>query len=88
MNIKFKPGIMFFSIFTLIAIIFPPVIWRSYYGSSNSFGFLLSYPQRNSDSYGYINLEQLILEIVAILIISVIFQLNYDKIKKWYKNNS
>ena len=85
---KYKPGIIFFSICALIAIIFPPVVCQWRRSIKKSFGFFLSFPKKDGGWSGSINFEQLILEIAVIFILTVIFQVNYEKIKKWIKSNT
>ena len=86
---QYKPGITFFSIFALIAILFPPVIWKtSSTVLDKGFAFLLSIPNYKTTRLGgTINFGQLFLELLIILIISFLFQLNYKKIQTWFKHN-
>ena len=79
MNGKFKSGIMFFCIFTLIAILFPPIASRYYaysYSFEHHYTFLFIW-----DSQSSLNIAQFVLEVLLIIILSVIFQMNYEKIK-------
>lgn len=86
---KFKPGITLFSILTIIAVLFPPIIWESTSRKLGSgFGFLFSIPNyKDTLIAGSINFTQLFVEIILILVISLLFQVNSEKIKQWYKTN-
>lgn len=92
---KYKPSITLFSILTIIGVLFPPVVWETKSRIlDNGFSFLLSisnymYPPsflspnvRMSNIGGSINFTQLILEILIFLIISILFLLCFEKIKK------
>lgn len=85
---KFKPGITFFSIFTIIAVLFPPYVWNvKGLTLKEGFGFLLSPPTTSEGFIASLNIPQLIVEIIFIFILAVLFQLNYKKIKTWLRNN-
>lgn len=86
---KYKAGITLFSILTIIAVLFPPITWQS--GSRNlgsSFAFLFSIPNyKNTTIGGSINFTQLLVEIIFIFVVSLLFQVNSEKIKQWFKTN-
>lgn len=90
---KYKGGVTIFSILTLIAVLFPPVIWQSNNRTLDSgFSFLFSIPNYKA-SYGIttiggsINLIQLLVELIFIVVISLLYQVNSEKIKHWFKTN-
>ncbi len=82
---KYKNGITFFSILSIIAILFPPVIWETNTRIFNTgFSFLFSIPKYKHLN-GNVNFGMLLLELFIILILSILFQLYFNKIKKIYK---
>lgn len=87
---KYKQGITLFSIISIIAILFPPIVWitSSGYIRDKGFSFLFSISNyKNSSLAGSINFGQLLLELVIIFIISVLFQLYFKKIKQNINSN-
>lgn len=89
---KYKAGIVFFGIFSLMAILFPPyytiILGRRF---NDGFAFILNPPSGAS-----IDIVQLMVEVLFIGIVAVIYQINYEKIRKvinmeiiksWFKNN-
>lgn len=84
---KYYSGITLFSILTIIAVLFPPITWHN--GSINmgsSFSFLFTIPNYNDTIIGgSINFIQLLVEIIFIFVVSLLFQLNYEKVKQWLK---
>lgn len=87
---KYKPGITLFSILAFVAILFPPVVWEASNRILDSgFAFLFAIPKwKSSNIGGSINLPQLFIELIFVFIIALLFQMNYLKIKGWFKNNS
>jgi len=93
---KYKPGITLFSVLSFFAILFPPVVWKRTSGFvlDKGFSFLLSISNYRESIHGdslrvagSVNFGQLFLELFIILIISVLFQLYFDKIKASAKDN-
>jgi len=86
---KYKNGITLFSILSLPAILFPPIIWkRSTHILDTGFAFIFSIPKYNEYISGYdeyisisgsIHFSILFLEFFFILILAVLFQLYYKK---------
>lgn len=87
---KYKPGITVFSILTILAILFPPIIWETTNRVLDSgFAFLFAIPKwKTSGIGGTINLSQLLVELIFVFIIALLFQMNYLKIKSLFKSNS
>jgi hypothetical protein len=85
----YKPGITLFSILAIIIILFPPVIWATSTRILDSgFAFLFYIPKwKSSGIGGTINLSQLLVELIFVFIISLLFQINFQKIKTIFKNN-
>jgi len=84
---KYKNGITLFGILSILAILFPPVVWETNTRIHNTgFSFLFSIPKYHYLS-GKVNFGMLLLELFVILIIAILFQLYFDKIKKTTKNN-
>lgn len=88
---KYKAGITLFSILTIIAVLFPPVVWQSNNRTLDSeFSFLFSIPNYKA-SYGMttiggsINFVQLFVELILIAVISLLYQVNSEKMIKWFK---
>jgi len=86
---KYKAGISLFSILTIIAVLFPPIVWET---SSRildtGFAFLLSIPKYKQTTIGgTINFSQLFVELIFIFVIALLYQLNYSKIRNWFKSN-
>lgn len=80
---KYKPGLMLFSILSIFVILFPPIAMYEYNMIlKSSFSFVFSIPR-----YFSINVPILIIELFISFFIALIFQLNSEKIKKWFKTN-
>lgn len=84
---QYKNGLTLFGVLSVIAILFPPIIWETKTRILDTgFAFLFSIPKyRNSGIGGSVNFGMLFLELIIILIVSILFQLYYDKIKKALK---
>jgi len=78
---QYRPGITLFSAFAAIAVLFPPVVWKSTSSILDKvFSFLFTIPNyRDTRIGGTINFGQLFLEIFIVLIISILFQLNFER---------
>lgn len=74
---KYKPGLTLFSILTILVILFPPI----YDLNEKSFSFIFSIPR-----YFFINTPIFIIELIVVFFISLLYQLNNNKIKKWFKD--
>ena len=87
---KFKIGIIVFSSFSFVAILFPPVQWI--YKSNlldSKFTFLFGdMTYKNSRLVGRINIDQLVLEILLILFISILVQITYKKLLSYIKTKN
>ena len=82
---KYKNGITLFSVLSLLAILFPPIIWKigTHQILDTGFAFIFSIPKYYYSEYtrvpGRINFGILFLEFFFILILAVLFQLYYKK---------
>lgn len=80
---KYKPGLTLFSVLSILIILFPPIAKEiNNRIIESSFSFIFSIPK-----YYSINFPILIIEIVFAFFISLLFQLNSEKIKQWFKTN-
>lgn len=93
---KYKLGIFFFIIFSLIAVLFPPVEWGQQYGTNfwvekSGYYFLFSYADAGRDWHFYsshIVYSQLLIEVFIIVLLSLFFQMFYPQIKGLIKKFS
>lgn len=79
---KYKPGLTLFSVLAILIILFPPIA-KSYNNRiiETSVAFVFSIPKFFS-----INIPILIIEFILGFFVSLLYQLNNEKIKKWFKD--
>jgi hypothetical protein len=81
---KYKPALTLFSILSMLAILFPPIIvMRNELVLDSSFSFIFAIPK-----YYKINLVMLLTEIVFMFFVSLLYHLKKEKLKHWYNHGS
>lgn len=77
---KYKAGITLFSILAILVFLFPPIVTES--GDPKffkSFSFIFAIP-----AHFLINTPILIIELILVFFFSLLYQLNNEKMKKWF----